>query len=117
VGDDAVPDGRSQHRPDVVDAGADGPRREAALGHLLDPLLDVGSAQLDQRQLREGHACGGEVHREDGRRLPHLPGGPFGVEGLEGDPTCLGIDVLTRDHAGRHLVEPALRVELAGEVP
>jgi len=39
------------------------------------------------------------------------------ADGREGDPAGLWIDVLTSDDAGRHLVEPALRVELAGEVP
>jgi hypothetical protein len=48
VADDPVAERCPPHRADVVHAGADGPRCEPATGQLLDPLLDVGPAQLSQ---------------------------------------------------------------------
>jgi hypothetical protein len=53
-GDHAVAEGAAKDGPHVVGPGADGAGLEAGVGHDPDPLLEVGAAQLVQRDLAEG---------------------------------------------------------------
>lgn len=116
----AVADRCPEDRVDRVEDGAGGARGELVGGRQAgDPALHVtGLDRAECPLLPDGVGVATQVLGYGlGRRRPvRLAGPPLLRVLLEGLLRRARVDVLTGDHAGRDLVEPALGVDLAVEV-